>query len=101
MRTINATLFAVATSLNVFWMLNIAKEAYPAVKALFNFYPVTGPLLGMYLASIAVFCVSYVLGKSIVRTKVVQYYFMLSAVFFFFGVFSPLYEPIVRFLTGI
>jgi hypothetical protein len=100
MRTINATLFATATSLNAFWILNIAKEAYPAVKTLFNFYPVTGPLLGLYIASIAVFCISYVLGKRIARTSIVRYYLVLSALFFFLGVFAPVYGPIVRILAG-
>lgn len=98
MQTINATLFAAATSLNAFWVLNIAKEAYPAVKAFFNFYPVTGPLLGLYLASIAIFCASYIVGKKIGQGSMIRYYYILSALFFFVGVFAPIYEPIVRFL---
>lgn len=98
MQTINATLFAAATSLNAFWVLNIVKEAYPAVKALFNFYPVTGPLLGLYLASIAIFGIAYVLGKKIGQGGMIRYYYMLSALFFFVGVFAPAYEPVVKFL---
>ena len=70
------------------------------VKASLDFYPVTGPLLGLYLVSLAVFCISYILVRRSALGTAVQYYFLLSAPLFFFAVFSPVYEPIVRFLSG-
>lgn len=98
MQTINATLFAAAASLNAFWVLNIAKEAYPAVKEFLNFYPVTGPLLGLYAASIVIFCLVYVLARKM-SLGAALYYFMLSCLLFALAVFPPLYEPIVELLA--
>ena len=105
-QTIHATLFAAATSLNAFWILNIMKEASPAVKAFLGFYPVTGPLLGLYIASILVFLVSLAVLRNVPVTqtgafmKFAGWYFMLSVIVFFFGVFPPVYVPIVEWLTS-
>ncbi len=99
MQTINATLFAAAASLNAFWVLNIAKEAYPAVKEFLNFYPVTGPLLGLYVLSVAIFCFVYVLTRKM-SLAAAPYYFMLSCLLFALAVFPPIYEPIVAWLIA-
>lgn len=105
-QTIHVTLFSAATSLNAFWILNIVKEVFPSVKGIFNFYAVTGPLLGVYLASIAVFCILFFVTRTMrvfrgTKTGILlQWYFMGSAFIFFFAVFSPVYEPIVRSLSG-
>ena len=106
MQTIHATLFSAATSLNAFWILNIVKESSPAVKAFLGFYPVTGPLLGLYIASILVFLVSLALIRNVPVTqtgafmKFAGWYFMLSVIAFFFGVFPPVYVPIVEWITA-
>lgn len=106
MHIIRATLFSAAASLNAFWILNIAKEAYPSVKAFLNFYPVTGPLLGLYGASIVVFIVSFavVWGIRLMHARVspnlLEWYFAVSVIVFFFAVFPPVYEPVARLLSG-
>ena len=106
MQTIHATLFSAATSLNAFWILNIVKESSPAVKAFLNFYPVTGPLLGLYIASILVFLVSLALIRNVSLTqtgafmKFAGWYFILSVIVFFFGVFPPVYVPIVEWMVS-
>ena len=106
MQTIHATLFAAATSLNAFWILNIMKEASPAVKAFLGFYPVTGPLLGLYIASILVFVILLAILRNVPVTqtgafmKFAGWYFMLSVIVFFFGVFPPVYVPIVEWVTA-
>ena len=100
MQMINTTLFAAATSLNAFWILNVAKESYPAVKTFLNFYPVTGPLLGLYLTSFVVFCVFFILARKNTYSTATQYYFVFSVLLFFFAVFPPVYEPIVTLLSG-
>ena len=105
-QTIHAMLFSAATSLNAFWMLNIAKEAYPAVKEFLNFYPVSGPLLGLYMASIAVFCVLFVAIRNahfLQRAAFgifIRWYFILSVILFFFAIFPPVYVPIVELFAS-
>lgn len=94
---ISSVLFAAATSLNAFWIMNVTKEAVPAVKAFFNFYPVTGPLLGLYLASLAIFAAAYgisiwLMPESRTPERAVSWYFYISVVLFFFAVFPPVYE---------
>ena len=104
-QTIHAALLSAATSLNAFWLLNIAKEASPTVKAFFNFYPVTGPLLGLYIASIAVFCILFVAMRNAHFLQrdasgiFIRWYFVLSVILFFFAIFPPVYVPIVELLA--
>lgn len=96
-------MLAGGTSLNAFWVLNICKEAYPAFKELLNFYPVTGPLLGLYLASFATFVVVFVLVRSMrwgsATERILRWYFMLSVLLFFLMTFPPVWEPIVGVLV--
>ena len=107
LQKIYAILFASATSLNAFWILNIAKESSPAVKAFFNFYPVTGPLLGLYSASLAVCIVLFLLTRRAglwharMPRLLCEWYFMLSVLFFAFAVFPPVYVPIVAWLVSL
>ena len=106
MQTIHATLFSAGTSLNAFWILNIVKESSPAVKAFLGFYPVTGPVLGVYIASILVFVILLAVLRNVPVTqtgafmKFAGWYFMLSVIAFFFGVFPPVYVPIVEWITA-
>ena len=106
LQTIHAILFSAATSLNAFWLLNVAKEASPAVKEFFNFYPVTGPLLGLYIASIIALVASFAAVRSLHVTragafmKFSGWYFVLSVIIFFFAVFPPVYEPVVGWLAS-
>lgn len=77
--------------------MNVTKEAVPAVKEFFNFYPVTGPLLGLYLASLLVFGAAYAIcalrmPDTRAPERALSWYFYISVVLFFFAVFPPVYE---------
>lgn len=104
MQTLYATLFSAATSLNAFWIINLAKESLPDVKALLNFYPVTGPLLGLYAASVVVLIAAFIAARILPWFKeqragaFLSWYFVFSVVVFFFAVFPLVYEPIVELL---
>jgi len=106
-RTIHAMLIAAGKSLNIFWILNILKEAFPAVKSVLNFYPVTGPLLGIYLTSIFVLVLAFFIVRSMPFSGSRAYgtfagwYFVVSVLVFFFAIFPPVYVPIVEWIVSI
>lgn len=99
---INSILWAAALTLNFFWILNILKESYKEVKAFLNFYPAVGPLLGLFLSSAVVLCLSYFVFAMIKpkSQKTAFWFYTISAIVFFFMVFPPIFNPFVDILTG-
>lgn len=103
-----SAILAAAVTLNFFWVLNIAKEAYKPVKNFLNFYNPTGPLLGLFIISLLLFLIlavifSVVFGDKLSgkRTqKFALWFYIISVVLFFFMVFPPVFEPIVDLLAG-
>ncbi len=104
----NSVILAAAITLNFFWVLNILKEAYKPVKDFLNFYNPTGPLLGLFIASLIVFALSMIIfslifGNSLSKKgaqKFAIWFYIVSVILFFFMVFPPVFEPIVEILTG-
>jgi len=104
----NSVILSAAISLNFFWVLNVFKEAYKSVKNFLNFYPPTGPLLGLFIASLVVFALSVITLPLILSdrlgTKSAQKFaiwlYTVSVVLFFFMVFPPVSEPLVEMLSG-
>ncbi len=101
-----AALWGATKALTVFWIVNILKEAYKPVKDVLGFYSPVGPLLGLFLVSLAVFVVvTYVLAKSTNLTqklseKTTFWAYAGSVALFFVMVFPPVFEPIVNVLAG-
>lgn len=101
-----ATMWAASLSLTVFWIANILKEAYPPVKATFNFYAPVGPLLGLFCLSLIIFLAAvWALAKAEAFTvrisdKASFLVYVLATSLFFLMVFPPFFEPIVDMLAG-
>jgi hypothetical protein len=93
----NSILIAASISLIFFAILNIAKESNDFVKNLLNFYPPTGPLLGLFLSSILIFIFIYFLAFLLKPTnqKAAFFFILISSFVFFLLVFPPVFEPIV------
>lgn len=98
----NSVLLAASAGLTVFWILNIFKETYPGVKAVLNFYPPVGPLLGLFLVSMAAMAVAYYLILKIKpKNQMVGFFvFSASAIIFALMVFPPIFEPLIKMLQG-
>ena len=99
---INSYLFSAGISLNVFWISNALKEAYPGVKSFFDFYKPVGPLLGLFIFSTLAFVVSLVIFRylTIGSQKFAVRFYIISVVLFLFMVFPPILEPIAELLSG-
>ncbi len=99
---INSKLLAAGLTLNFFWVLNILKESYAGVKSVLNFYAPVGPLLGLFISSIIVLFLSYMVFAMIKlkSQKTAFWFYTLSAVIFFFMVAPPFFKPFVDILTG-
>lgn len=97
----NAILYSASVSLTFFWILNIFKESYKAVKAFLNFYPPIGPLLGLFIFSILVFILVFLLFRSFrIKDQRKSYWaVVIFSLLFSLMVFPPIYEPIVELLA--
>lgn len=93
-------LTAAGISLLFFALLNIAKEANPAVKSFLNFYPPIGPLLGLFLFSTVTYIIFYYLLSALKpgSQKKAFWILLISSIAFFFLVFPPVFELIVALL---
>lgn len=99
---INSKLLAAGLTLNFFWILNILKESYAEVKSVLNFYAPVGPLLGLFISSLIVLFLSYLVfamtkPKS---QKAAFWLYTISIITFFLMVFPPIFKPFVDILTG-
>lgn len=98
----NKYLVSTSITLVLFGILNIGKNVFPAFKAILNFYPPVGPLLGLYLTCIIIFLL--LLGLfTIIKVKsqtLALWLFIVGIITFFLLVFPPVYEPIVHIFTG-
>ncbi|MBI2022106.1 hypothetical protein HYS93_04510 [Candidatus Daviesbacteria bacterium] len=93
----NSVLWATSASLNFFWVLNIFKESFKDVKNFLNFYPPTGPLLGLFTFSIFVFIV-VLFGLKLIRIRNQKFSFwaiLISSILFLIMVFPPVFKIIV------
>lgn len=93
-------IWAGSFTLIFFWVLNILKESFSAVKDFLNFYPPVGPLLGLFVFSILVFVLSLFVLKTFNLSNQKKAYFamLISAILFFLMVFPPIFEVVVNFL---
>lgn len=88
-----STIWACSLTLTFFWVLNILKEANPAVKNFLNFYPPVGPLLGLFLVSILFFLTTLlVFPKKGEDQKRAFWVLIISAIIFFLMTFPPIFE---------
>lgn len=96
----NKFLVSASLTLIVFVVLNIFKTAFPSVKAVLNFYPPVGPLLGVYGLSILFFLVFLgIFSVSKIKSQSFAYwFFVISTIFFVIFVFPPVFEPIAHLL---
>lgn len=96
----NCILLAASVSLYFFAVLNIIKEANSNIKELLNFYPMVGPLLGLFSSSIIIYILSFfvITGVKPSNQKLAFLVFLITAIGFFLLVFPPVYEPIVHLL---
>lgn len=92
----NSILYSASITLMFFWILNVLKEGFDAVKSSLNFYPPVGPLLGLFLSSILFFAVLSVIIPAFKpkNQKLAFWMLVLSATIFVFLVFPPIFEPI-------
>ena len=99
---INSILWAAGLTLNFFWVLNILKESYTGVKSALNFYAPVGPLLGLFIASVIVLLLSYLVFAMMKpkSQKTAFWFYTISAISFFLMVFPPIFKPFVDILTG-
>lgn len=98
----NNALVAGGGALTFFWVLNIFKEAYPAVKNFLTFYQPLGPLLGLFIISIIFFSLSMPL-LMIFKIKSQGFAFLVfiaAIVIFTLMVFPPVFEPLAHTLAG-
>lgn len=97
----NAILWAASFSLTFFWILNIFKESYKAVKDFLNFYSPIGPLLGLFTFSIVVFILVFLLFRSFrIKDQRKSYWVVvIFSLLFLLMVFPPIFEPIVKLLA--
>ena len=104
----SATLIGAGLSLNLFWILNVLKEAFPPVKEWLTFYAPVGPLLGLFTLSIVglvtFMVLMYILLKNAPDKEALEkdsfWVFVVSTIIFFFLVFPPVFEPLVHLLAG-
>ena len=98
----NGYLVAAGLTFIVFWVTNILKESYPAIKSLLEFYKPIGPLLGVFAVALLSFLIFSALFQLIkVKNQAFAFwFFVISAVFFALMVFPPIFEPIVHALGG-
>lgn len=97
---VNGVTLAASSSLTFFWVLNILKESFSPVKGFLNFYPPVGPLLGLFVFSIAVFAVAFLIFRKVrVEDQKLSFWvLMVSATVFSLMVFPPVFEVVVEFL---
>ena len=100
---INAALFSAATSLNAFWILIVLKGAYPAVSKFMNFHPPTGPLLGLYISSILIFVLCFLVCRFVFHgtdkaSTAFYCYFIWSVIFYAFVTLPVFHEPLIHLL---
>ena len=100
---INSVIFAVATSLNAFWILIVLKGVYPAVSAFMNFHPPTGPLLGLYIFSILIFVLCFLVcwfafHSTDKALTPFYWYFIGSVILYVFITLPVFHEPIIDLL---
>jgi hypothetical protein len=86
----------------LFGILNIGKYVFASFKAVLNFYPAVGPLLGLYVLCIIIYMLLVWLFSAvkIESQKLSLIFFVVGIVIFFFLVFPPVYEPIVHLIAG-
>lgn len=99
---LNSKLLAAGFTLNFFWVLNILKESYAGVKSILNFYAPVGPLLGLFISSVIVFVLSYLIFAMMKpkSQKTAFWFYTISVIVFFLMVFPPIFKPLVDILTG-
>lgn len=98
----NSVLYSASITLTFFWILNIFKESFDAVKSSLNFYPPVGPLLGLFLSSILFLAVLSVMVPVFKprNQKLSFWMLVMSAIIFLFMVFPPIFEPLVDIIKG-
>lgn len=97
----NGALLAACSSLTFFWILNILKESFAGVKSFLNFYPPVGPLLGLFVFSILVHIIIFIMFSNIFKITNQKWSFwvlIISSVLFFFMVFPPVFAVIAGLL---
>ena len=102
-RSSTRILLSVSLSLTTFWVLNLLKEAFPAVKSWLNFAPSVGPLLGLFLAGILALGLGLLASARLkpahLSEEIVAFLcYIVSVWLFFLMVFPPIYEPIVELI---
>jgi len=100
---INSVIFAAATSLNAFWILIVLKGAYPAVSAFMNFYPPIGPLLGLYISSILIFVLCFLVCRFVFHSTdkaltPFYWYFIGSVILYVFITLPVFHGPLIDLL---
>lgn len=89
-------IWSASLTLTFFWVLNIFKETNSQVKVFLNFYPPTGPLLGLFLVSILFFLsLLLILPKKWKDQKRAFWVLIISTIIFFLMTFPPIFEIFV------
>ena len=95
-------LVAAGLTFIVFWVTNILKESYPAIKSFLEFYKPIGPLLGVFAVSLVAFFIFSALFQliKVKNQSFAFWFFAISAIIFALMVFPPIFGPIAHALGG-